>query len=314
MRGPEASERLLGWSVDTSSRLAYRTASRTCSGPLGQARRRDSRGLSPARVRRSAYRTRRGGAPAACASRGSIHSRSVGNLHAPTLAAAPECRAVDRVAARRVHDGVAGRCARAGRRDPASDVLAEQGVFIPADGSIPAREQAQLEAIVRVAQRSGHPVRVAVIASRSDLGSITGLWRAPAAYAGFLGRELSLVYHGALLVVMPNGYGVDLIGEPGASRALQSAGASLEGLRLPGRGAALAQAAVSGIRRIAASAGHRLAAPTATSLPRATSSSGSDTVAWIVLLVGAALVAAAWTASLRVRPWPRGDRAHFHGG
>lgn len=191
--------------------------------------------------------------------------------------------------------------------DPASDVLGEQTVFIPADGSIPAREQAQLEAIVRAARRSGYPVRVAVIASRSDLGSITQLWRAPAAYAGFLGRELSLVYHGALLVVMPNGYGVDLVGEPGASRALQSAGASLARLRLPGRGAALAQAAVTGVRRIAATAGHRLAATTATYLPRASSSSGSGMVPWIVFLVGAAVVAAAWTTSLRTRPWRRGD-------
>jgi hypothetical protein len=191
--------------------------------------------------------------------------------------------------------------------DPASDVLAEQTVFIPADGSIPAREQAQLEAIVRAARRSGDPVRVAVIASRSDLGSITQLWRAPAAYAGFLGRELSLVYHGALLVVMPNGYGVDLVGEPGASPALRSAGVSLEGLRLPGRGAALAQAAITGVRRIAAAAGHRLAAPRAASLPRVSSSPGSEMVPWIVFLVGAALVAAAWTASVRTRPWRRGD-------
>jgi hypothetical protein len=191
--------------------------------------------------------------------------------------------------------------------DPASDVLTEQTVFIPADGSIPTREQAQLQAIVRAAQRSGYPMRVAVIASRSDLGSITQLWRAPAAYAGFLGRELSLVYHGALLVVMPNGYGVDLVGEPGASRALQSAGASLERLRLPGRGAALAQAAVTGVRRIAAAAGHRLAAPTAASLPRVSSSPGSGMVPWIVFLVGAALVAAAWSTSLRTRPWRRDD-------
>jgi hypothetical protein len=198
--------------------------------------------------------------------------------------------------------------------DPASDVLAEQTVFIPADGSIPTWEQAQLEAIVRAAQRSGYPVRVALIASRSDLGSITQLWRAPAAYAGFLGRELPLVYHGALLVVMPNGYGVDLVGEPGAGRALRSAGASLEGLRLPGRGAALAQAAVTGVRHIAATAGHRLAAPTATSLPRVSSSSGSGMVPWIAFLAGAALVAAAWTASLRARPWPRRDSVPSRGG
>jgi hypothetical protein len=192
--------------------------------------------------------------------------------------------------------------------DPASDVLAEQSVFIPQDGSVPSREQAQLEAIVHTAQRSGYAVRVALIATRSDLGSITSLWLKPASYAGFLGRELSLLYHGALLVVMPNGYGVDLVGEPHAGRELQLAGASLEGMRLPGHGAALAQAAISGVRRLAATIGDRLAAPTATGPAPARSSPGPGIVSWSVLALGAALIAAAWTFSLRARPWRGRDR------
>ena len=57
---------------------------------------------------------------------------------------------------------------------------------------------------------------MALIAHRSDLGSIGALWNKPNVYSGFLGTELSLVFHGTLLVVMPNGYGVDVIGEPGA--------------------------------------------------------------------------------------------------
>jgi hypothetical protein len=193
--------------------------------------------------------------------------------------------------------------------DPASDVLAEQTVFIPQDGSVPRREQAQLEAIVRTARRSGYPVRVAVIATRSDLGSITSLWLKPATYAGFLGRELSLLYRGALLVVMPDGYGVDLVGEPRAVQALHSAGTSLEGLRLPGHGAALAQAAITGVRRLAATVGDRLAAPTATALPSGPSSQGPGILSWSIFLLGAALIAAAWTVSLRARPWRGRHRA-----
>ena len=54
---------------------------------------------------------------------------------------------------------------------------------------------------------AGFPIRVAIIASRSDLGAITGLWLKPRAYARFLGLELSLAYTGRLLVVMPNGFG-----------------------------------------------------------------------------------------------------------
>jgi hypothetical protein len=49
---------------------------------------------------------------------------------------------------------------------------------------------------------------VAVIASPYDLGSVTPLWRKPRVYAKFLGTELSYVFHGTLLVVMPGGFGL----------------------------------------------------------------------------------------------------------
>ena len=38
---------------------------------------------------------------------------------------------------------------------------------------------------------------------------MTELWRQPQNYARFLGQELSLVYRGTLLVVMPNGFGLE---------------------------------------------------------------------------------------------------------
>ncbi len=104
--------------------------------------------------------------------------------------------------------------------DPASDVLVSATLFLPADAGFTLHQQSELGALLAASARSGYPLRVAVIASPSDLGSITPLWRQPASYAGFLGQELSLVYKGTLLVVMPNGFG--LYG-PGATAPAQRA-------------------------------------------------------------------------------------------
>jgi hypothetical protein len=92
--------------------------------------------------------------------------------------------------------------------DPASDVLYSQSVFLPQDAGTSSHQRAQLGAVLQAARRSGFHLKVALIASPADLGSVTELWRQPRNYAMFLGQELSLVYGGALLVVMPNGFGV----------------------------------------------------------------------------------------------------------
>lgn len=191
--------------------------------------------------------------------------------------------------------------------DPASDVLAEQPVFIPQGRGIPTADQARLEAVVGSAQRRGYPVRVALIAARSDLGAITPLWRDPSRYAEFLGEELADVFHGTLIVVMPNGYGVWLVGQPGSQAALQHVGASLVGAPLAGAGSATAAAAVTAVERVAAAAGHPLPTPTATSLPAASGTGVFGPVAWIALATGGVMIAGAWAGSLRARPWRRGE-------
>ena len=93
--------------------------------------------------------------------------------------------------------------------DPASDVLATQALFLPQDADVPAAQAAQLGSLLRAAAYAGYPIRVALIASASDLGSVTELWRKPQTYARFLGQELGLVYKGPLVVVMPNGVGIN---------------------------------------------------------------------------------------------------------
>ncbi|HEY6396927.1 MAG TPA: hypothetical protein VIX82_05690 [Solirubrobacteraceae bacterium] len=176
--------------------------------------------------------------------------------------------------------------------DPASDVLASQAMFLPQDAAIPANQAAQLGALLTAAGRSGYQIRVAVIASPADLGSVTELWRQPQNYARFLGQELSLVYPGPLLVVMPNGYGLY---RPGSPRSAEQS--ALATARSPGRD--LGTGTLAAIQRLAAASGHTLSLPKAT----APSNTGStDTIAWVVFAIGAALIALAWTASLRARP------------
>jgi hypothetical protein len=181
--------------------------------------------------------------------------------------------------------------------DPASDVLTTQPLFLPADAGVSFAHEDQLNRVLATAASSGFPMRVAVIASASDLGSVTALWRQPQTYAGFLGEELSLVYHGTLLVVMPDGFGLY-----GPSQAVAAGRRSLAGLRPAAGGAVLGTAALTAVQRVAAAAGHPLTVPaaTATAPPSAGGSTGALPI--LVFLLGLALIAAAWAASLRARP------------
>jgi len=101
--------------------------------------------------------------------------------------------------------------------DPASDYLLTQKVFFPYDLKVPTAKQQQLVALVDEANRKGFPLRVALISSAYDLGSITSLWQKPQTYAHFLGAELTYVYKNRLLIVMPNGFGFNRPGHSGAA-------------------------------------------------------------------------------------------------
>ena len=183
--------------------------------------------------------------------------------------------------------------------DPASDVLAAHTVFIPQDGAVPGAQQSQLAQIVSTATRSGFPLRAALIATRSDLGSVTELWRRPSAYARFLAQELSQVFHGTLLVVMPNGIAVARVGTgPVAAPST---------LPPPRSGAALGGAAIDAVQRLAAAAGHRIRAPRGAMPGQASTHSATGVLAWLAFAVGAILITAAWTVSLRQRPPRRRD-------
>jgi hypothetical protein len=185
--------------------------------------------------------------------------------------------------------------------DPASDVLAAQTVYVPGDGGFSASQTARLSALVAEAQRAGVPIRVALIATQADLGSVTELWRQPQNYAAFLGQELSQVYRGTLVVAMPAGFGIASVGAP--------AGAGPQ-VRVAGRRRPLIPTTISLVQAIAAAQGHRLKPPPALAGSRPGSALGSvDLGSWLALAGGVVLIVLAWTASLRTRPAARLRRA-----
>jgi hypothetical protein len=135
--------------------------------------------------------------------------------------------------------------------DPASDYLLTQKVFFPFDVKVPKSQQEQLLAHVDEANRKGFTIRVAVIGSSYDLGSITSLWQKPQTYARFLGEELKYVYKNRLLVVMPNGFGFNRPGQTGAPEravlAKISIGPGAAGVVDASRAAVLALAKAAGV-------------------------------------------------------------------
>jgi len=139
--------------------------------------------------------------------------------------------------------------------DPASDYLLVQKLFLPASTKIDQAEVNRLNALLSSAERDNFKIRVAVILSPADLGTAFSLYRKPQRYAEFLGLELSFVYRGRLVVVMPNGYGYSVNGKPDpkTSKLLQA-------LPPPGHDATKeVSGAQTAVRKLALASGHRLA-------------------------------------------------------
>jgi cytochrome oxidase Cu insertion factor (SCO1/SenC/PrrC family) len=188
--------------------------------------------------------------------------------------------------------------------DPASDVLVSQTVFLPSDARVSAQQQAQLVGLLQSSTQAGFPVRVAVISSDYDLGSVTALWRKPRAYARFLGIELSLVHRQPLLVVMPNGFGFNW---PGHSTT--SAYRLLSRIPIGSGDAGVLAATRAAVRTLAAANGSEIGPANGSNISsasRATASapghrSGNDRVAIIAAALAALVVALAVGLVLRRR-------------
>jgi hypothetical protein len=178
--------------------------------------------------------------------------------------------------------------------DPASDYLLARQVFAPYDVHAPSRLKAQLAGVVREANRSGYRIRVAVIASSYDLGSVTSLWRRPRAYARFLGIELSFVYKGRLLVAMPNGFGYR-----DGKRSPAAGYRTLARLRVGSGGTGLTRSAIAAVERLAAAGGVTVRPPAVEVARRPSSGGGGDR---LHVAIGVAVLVALYLLWRRLAP------------
>lgn len=142
--------------------------------------------------------------------------------------------------------------------DPASDSLIGATiprVFMTFTARDPTLEQKLVVTTGQVAA-AGLPIKVAVVANKNDLGAIPQLFGQPQIYAYYLGAELRFVYKGTLLVVMPQGFGVN------GPYPLARARAALADIK-PANDTAqeLTAAADKALRALAAADGHRIAGP-----------------------------------------------------
>jgi hypothetical protein len=177
--------------------------------------------------------------------------------------------------------------------DPASDYLLGQQAFVPPDAAVSSSDSRQLLALVTGARASGYTIRVALIASRYDLGSVTVLDKRPKLYAHFLSQELRFLYKKRVLVVMSNGYGIARNGkpDPAEQKVLD---------RLPPPGSAYAGAAARAVRALAAHAGVHVVPSSITSARASGGTSTRDRL--LIALGGLALVCAVLFATL-YRRW-----------
>ena len=164
--------------------------------------------------------------------------------------------------------------------DPASDVLLGQNVYYPYSPPVSADLQKTLNAETIAASRAHFPIKVALIPSPQDLGAIPTLFGKPQQYASFLDQEISFLNtKPLLLVVMPNGYGVQHLG-PVATTAVESF------IKPRSRQSDdLARAAIVAIPKLAAAAGHPI--------PAVSSASGTGGASTLLSLIALAFASVA---------------------
>jgi hypothetical protein len=137
--------------------------------------------------------------------------------------------------------------------DPASDVLLVQNAFFPYQPTTPPPLTKAVGQALAEIHATGLQLKVAIIASRVDLGGIPELFGQVARYGKFLETEISYRGPQPLLVVMPDGLSLQAAGP----------GSALKGITIPAhaQSAGLARTALLAIERIAAARGRPIVAP-----------------------------------------------------
>jgi hypothetical protein len=138
--------------------------------------------------------------------------------------------------------------------DPASDILLSQPAYLPYQPPVSKAMAAKLNKVLAAAQKARYPMKVAVIATPTDLGAVPDLFGRPQQYAGFLYSEVEPAFRSAfgLVVVMPAGIGLaGTVNRPELAGKLRdisiSSGEDADGL---------ARAAAIAVEKLAKAAGH----------------------------------------------------------
>jgi hypothetical protein len=126
--------------------------------------------------------------------------------------------------------------------DPASDVLLSQPYYLPYQPLVSKATTAKVKKVVAATEKAKLPMKIAVIATPTDLGAVPDLFGRPQQYAGFLYSEVQPAFTGqqfGLVVVMPAGIGLaGTIDQPKLSSAVRdvaiSSGEDSDGLALAG--------------------------------------------------------------------------------
>lgn len=140
--------------------------------------------------------------------------------------------------------------------DPASDILIPPEIRVyMTNGAPDSTLEKQVQATALAVSAAGLPIKVAIIGNKTDLGAVPQLWAKPQIYARFLGAELRFVYKETLLVVMPQGLGIN--GPYPLPRAL-AAFAGIDPRKDP-TPAGLADAADRALRALAKADGRKVA-------------------------------------------------------
>jgi hypothetical protein len=183
--------------------------------------------------------------------------------------------------------------------DPASDILAppQSRVYMTLAATDPSLEQ-QLTSTTQKVTDAGLPIKVAIISNRTDLGAVPQLWAKPQTYARFLGSELRFIYKDTLLVVMPQGFGIN--GPYGQPKAL----AALSGIdpRKDSTPKGLTTSADEALRALAAADGLKVSS---------SSGGGGGGLPWPLVAAGVMVLAGVGGGVLVLRSdgKPRGKRA-----
>jgi uncharacterized protein YqgV (UPF0045/DUF77 family) len=175
--------------------------------------------------------------------------------------------------------------------DPASDYLLGTQVFLPFDMKVPAAKQQELTSIVRNANKSGYAIRVALIGSAYDLGSVASLWRKPRPYARFLAAEIQFIYKRRLLIVMPNGFGFNW-----AKHSSSKEYAVLSTIPVGAGATGMLDSTVAAVQKLAAASGVKIVAT-----PGTASRNGSSHDRVFIILAAIAGLALAVALRLALR-------------